>query len=99
MNVFLSHSTKDADFVKTLAARMTAEGFTPWLCEVDIEPGANFVAKIKKGWAIRPGAARLVARAAASYATGLEWTAALARQVEDNRIRLGIVLLRDCALP
>jgi len=41
MKVFLSHSTKDKGFVEKLAAAMNASGFTPWLCEVDIEKGAN----------------------------------------------------------
>src|SRR5271165_6339358 len=49
MKVFLSHSTRDKGFVEKLAAAMTASGFTPWLCEVDIEKGANFVAEISKG--------------------------------------------------
>ena len=100
MNVFLSHSTKDADFVKALAARMTAEGFTPWLCESSIAPATDWVEEIEKGLK----AADLVLLvwspdAAASYATGLEWTAALAREIRTQRKRLGVVLLRDCDLP
>jgi hypothetical protein len=49
MKVFVSHSTKDKDFVEKLAPAMIASGFTPWLCEVDIEISANFVAEISKG--------------------------------------------------
>ena len=49
MKVFLSHSTKDKQFVKTLAAELEAEKIEPWLCEVDIELGQNFVAKIEEG--------------------------------------------------
>jgi hypothetical protein len=43
MKVFLSHSTKDKQFVQALAAELEAEKIKPWLCEVDIELDANFV--------------------------------------------------------
>ncbi len=43
MRVFLSHSTRDRAFVETLAARMRAGGFEPWLCESGIEPASNWV--------------------------------------------------------
>jgi TIR domain len=32
MKVFLSHSTKDKQFVQTLAAELEAEKIEPWLC-------------------------------------------------------------------
>src|SRR5271166_2615975 len=100
MNVFLSHSTKDGAFVQNLATALEANGFTPWLCEVDIEKGDNFVAKINQGLAQSDLALLIWSQHAASSAWTLEeWTAALARQVEENRIRLGIVLLRDCPMP
>src|SRR5215469_7567536 len=49
MKIFLSHSTKDKQFVQTLAHELEAEGIEPWLCEVDVEVGNNFVAEIEKG--------------------------------------------------
>jgi hypothetical protein len=49
MKIFLSHSTKDKGFVEKLAAAITASGFEPWLCEVDIEKNENFVAEINEG--------------------------------------------------
>src|SRR5271157_2907606 len=100
MIIFLSHSTKDGDFVQKLATALEANGFTPWLCEVDIEKGANFVSKINEGLAQSDLALLIWSQYAANSAWTLEeWTAALARQVEENRIRLGIVLLRDCPMP
>ena len=47
--VFLSHSTKDKDFVIKLAAELEDASIKPWLCEVDIDYGEDFVAKIEKG--------------------------------------------------
>jgi len=100
MTVFLSHSTKDADFVEKLAFALEASGFTPWRCEVDIEKGANFVSRINEGLAQSQMALLVWSQHAANSAWTLEeWTAALARQVEENRIRLGIVLLRGCPMP
>ena len=100
MKVFLSHSTKDKAFVEKLAAAMTANGFTPWLCEVDIEISANFVAEISKGlkesdlivlvWS--PDAAN-------SVWTVAEWTTTLKQEVEQSRIRLGVIMLRQHELP
>jgi len=35
---FLSHSTKDGEFVKKLAEELKHQGIDPWLCEMDIIP-------------------------------------------------------------
>lgn len=96
MKVFLSHSTKDAAFVTNLATALEANGFTPWLCDVDIDKAENFVARINDGLA-QSDIALLVwsPDAAKSAWTMEEWTAALQRQVEGQRIRLGLILLRD----
>src|ERR1039458_10265071 len=101
MKVFLSHSTKDADFVKQLAAAIIGAGFgDPWLCEVDVEKHENFVAEIEKGlkWC---DVALLIwsPDAAVSKWTEEEWTSVLARQVSEQKTRLGIVMLRDHPLP
>ena len=96
MKVFLSHSTKDGEFVKQLAAALIGAGHEPWLCEVDIEKQENFVAKIEEG--LRWCDVALVVwspDAAASKWTEEEWTSVLARQVAEQKTRLGIVLLRD----
>src|SRR5271166_4400426 len=100
MNVFLSHSTKDAGFVEKLALALGDAGFKPWLCEVDIEKGANFVAKINQGLA-QSDLALLVwsPDAAKSAWTEQEWTTLLAQQVEERKIRLAIILLRDHPRP
>ena len=63
MKVFLSHSTKDKQFVQTLAAELEAENIQSWICEGDVEFGGNFVAKIEEGRTLpscfgRPEAAR-----------------------------------------
>src|SRR5262245_13375118 len=100
MKIFLSHSTKDKQFVQTLAHELEAEGIEPWLCEVDIERGDNFVAKIEEG--LREADLTLLfwsPEAALSDWTRLEWTSVTAREISESRTRLGLVLLRDCAMP
>src|SRR6202162_4201643 len=100
MKVFLSHSTKDKQFVQTLAAELEAEKIKPWLCEVDIELGENFVAEIEEG--LRDADLTVLfwsPEAARSDWTQLEWTSVTARESSESRTRLGIVLLRDCAVP
>ncbi len=100
MKVFLSHSTKDRAFVEKLAAAMTGSGFEPWRCEVDIEKSANFVAEISKG--LKQTDLTLLVwspDAANSPWTEEEWTAVLKQQVEQSRIRFGIIMLREHPLP
>jgi tetratricopeptide (TPR) repeat protein len=100
MNLFLSHSTKDKDFIEKLAAALRATGIDPWWCEVDIEHGDDFVAKIDEGLKESDLVVLVLSPDAAKSAwTRKEWTAALAREVEESRIRLGVMLLRDCDVP
>jgi tetratricopeptide (TPR) repeat protein len=100
MKVFLSHSTKDKQFVQTLADELDAEKIEPWLCEVDVEFGANFVAKIEEG--LREADLTVLfwsPEAARSGWTRMEWTSVTAREISESRTRLGVVLLRDCPVP
>jgi len=100
MTLFLSHSTKDKAFVEKLAAELRANGVEPWHCEVDIEHGDNFVAKIEEGLKGSDLVVLVLSpEAVASAWTQEEWTAVRAREVADSRIRLGVVLLRDCEVP
>ena len=100
MKVFLSHSTKDADFVKQLAAAITGAGSEPWLCEVDVEKHENFLAGIEKGLK-RCDVTLLIwsPDAADSKWTEEEWTSVLHREVTEQRVRLGIIKLREHPLP
>jgi hypothetical protein len=46
---FLSHSSRDKDFVRRLAADLTSRGVTVWLDEQDILAGQSFVERISEG--------------------------------------------------
>ena len=100
MKVFLSHSTQDKQFVQALAAELEAENIQSWICEVDVEFGGNFVAKIED--ALREADLAVLfwsPEAARSDWTRLEWTSVTAREISESRTRLGVVLLRDCEVP
>jgi TIR domain len=100
MKVFLSHSTKDHQFVQTFAADLKAEKIEPWICEVDVEFGGNFVSEINEG--LRDADLTVLfwsPEAARSDWTRLEWTSVTVREISESRTRLGIVLLRDCEVP
>jgi hypothetical protein len=100
MKVFLSHSTKNKQFVQTLADERKREQIEPWICEVDVEFGGNFVAKIEEG--LRDADLTVLCwslEAARSGWTQLEWTSVTAREISESWTRLGVVLLRDCAVP
>jgi hypothetical protein len=100
MKVFLSHSTKDKEFVQTLAAELEAQKIEPWLCEFDIEFGDNFVAEIEEG--LRDADLTVLfwsPEAGRSDWTRREWTSVTAREISESRTRLGVVLLRDCEVP
>jgi hypothetical protein len=63
----------------------------PWLCEVDIEFGHNFVAKIEEG--LRDADLTVLfssPEAARSNWTQLEWTSVTAREISESRTHLGV---------
>lgn len=100
MKVFLSHSTKDKVFVETLAHQLRGNDFEPWLCEVDILLGDDFVDEIEKGLGEADFTLLVWSPDAAGSAwTGQEWRSVLAREVEESRTRLAIVLIRDAEIP
>jgi hypothetical protein len=80
MKVFLSHSTKDQQFVEALAAGLKAEKIEPWMRAADLTILFRSPEAARSDW------------------TRLEWTSVTAREISESRTRLGVVLLRDCAI-
>ncbi len=98
--VFLSHSTKDKEFTQNLAQQIETVGIEPWLCEVDVLVGDDFVEEIERG--LREADVTLLIwspNAAASPWTGKEWRSVLAREVDESRTRVGLLLLREATIP
>lgn len=47
--VFVSHSTKDADFAHRVAADLRSRGFDAWIAPDNIQPGEKWVEAIERG--------------------------------------------------
>lgn len=47
--VFISHSTKDANFAHKLAASLRSRGFDTWIAPDNIQPGEKWVEAIERG--------------------------------------------------
>ena len=100
MKVFLSHSTKDKDFVLELDAGIKGANIETWVCEVDILNGDDFVEQIEKGLTECDLTLLIWSpEAAHSPWTGKEWRSVLGREIEESRTRLGFLLLRDADVP
>lgn len=50
-NVFISHSSADAELVHLVASWLQSNGFTPYVAEYDLRPGARLSDKVKAGLA------------------------------------------------
>jgi len=48
-DVFLSHSTKDKEVVRSIAERLCADGLRVWFDEREIKPGHSISAKMEEG--------------------------------------------------
>jgi len=100
MQVFLSHSGRDAAFTRRLYEAVRDAGLAPWAYWQDIPRNENFVAEINRSLE-ESGVVVLVwsAAARASEWTEREWTAALAMEGEKQRRFLGVVVLDEKPLP
>jgi hypothetical protein len=88
-DVFLSHSSKDKEVVRTLAERLRADRVKVWLDEWEIKPGDNIPAKIEDGLEH----SRVVILFMSANAFGSDWT-----PLESNtfRFRDPMNKERDC---
>jgi WD40 repeat protein len=68
-DVFLSHSAKDKDVVRDIAARLRNDGVRVWLDEEQIKPGDNAAAKIEEGLE----RSRVLVLCMSANAFGSEW--------------------------
>lgn len=48
LRIFICHSSADKPSVRALHRRLTADGFAPWLDELDLLPGQNWEREIQK---------------------------------------------------
>ena len=68
-DVFLSHSSKDKDIMRTVAKRLQADGMRVWFDEWILKPGDSIPAKIEEGLE----QSRVLVLCMSAQAFGSEW--------------------------
>ena len=98
--VFLSHSSKDKDFVRKLANDLTEMGHTPWLDERDIRAGESIVGKVGEGVAKADYVVIVLSNnSVQSGWFAREWEAKLWQEINQRKTMVIPVLFEDCEIP
>ena len=99
-NVFISHSSRDKEFAKYLAAELADAGHSVWLDEWKIKVGESIPLKISQG--IKDCDALIVVlseHAVSSKWVENEWHAKYWDEVSEGRVMVLPVLLKECEIP
>src|SRR5215472_8682604 len=103
MCIFLCHASEDKPGVRTLAKRLRADGFDPWMDEERLLPGQDWDAEISK--AVAEADAVLVCLSSTSVdkvgyvQKELRRLLDIAEYQPDGRVFLIPVRLENCAIP
>jgi TIR domain/AbiTii len=98
--IFLSHSSKDKDFVRRLADDLTEMGHTVWLDERQIKVGDSIVSKVSEGIATADYV--VIVLSSNSVESGWfakEWEAQLWQEINQGRTMVIPVLIEECEIP
>jgi hypothetical protein len=98
--IFISHSSKDKKFVRTLAADLRKLGHGVWLDEYEISVGESIVSKVGTG--IGQAEFVIVVLSQNSVASGWverEWQTKYWHEVSTGRVSVLPVLLENCMVP
>jgi len=98
--IFLSHSSRDKEFVRRLATDLAEMGHTPWLDEQEIRAGDSIVAKVGEG--VDASDYVVIVLSTHSVQSGWfarEWEAKLWQEISQGRTMVIPVLIEDCAIP
>ena len=97
---FLSHSSKDKDFVRRLAADLTRNDIGVWLDEQMIKVGDSIVDKVSQGLAESDYfLIALSGHSASSEWVNKELNQALLTEIEERKVRVLPLKLSDCDMP
>jgi len=98
--IFMSHSSKDKDFVRRVANDLRANAFVVWLDEWEIRAGQCIMTEIQKG--IENAGCTILALSESAVSSGWvdrEWKSAYWRQINEHNITLVPILLEECKIP
>jgi transcriptional regulator with XRE-family HTH domain len=99
-NVFISHSSKDKEFVRMLANDITEAGHKVWLDEREIKVGECIVTGIEKG--LSENEYVIIVLSPNSVLSGLverEWKSAYWSEIHKKKIIVLPVLYKKCEIP
>lgn len=97
--IFLSHSSVDKPFVRSLRDRLTSEDYPCWVDEVEIKVGFSLRRSIENG-IVTSGyfVIVLTPEAVASEWVQRELDVALVREIRQKNVFILPILLRDCTI-
>ena len=99
-SIFISHSSKDKDFVRRLADDLKALGHRPWLDEWEIKLGDCIVTKVEAGINDCDFVAIVLSKNSVSSPwVDREWKAKYWQEIQSNRKAILPLLLEDCEIP
>lgn len=98
--IFLSHSSKDKEFVRRLANDLKGRDVPVWLDEWELKVGDSLVAKIQQGIQESGWLAIILSKnsVASSWVT-IELNAGLATELEKKQVFVLPILVEDCDIP
>ncbi|HEX42178.1 MAG TPA: toll/interleukin-1 receptor domain-containing protein [Phycisphaerales bacterium] len=98
--LFLSHSSKDKEFCIQLREDLIRMGHTPWLDMYDVKVGDDIVEGIGAGVTEADYVVLvLTPESVSSRWVKKEWHAKFWTEIDEGKIRLLPVLLKDCTIP
>lgn len=100
INVFLSHSSKDKNFVKSLAVDLKNYGVSVWLDEWEINVGESIPTKVNEGLENCDYLALILSKnSVESKWVENEWQAKYWEELESGKISLLPILIENCTIP
>ena len=98
--VFISHSSKDKDFVRWLSSDLSNAGHTPWLDEWQIKVGDSIPEKIESGLDDADAIILVLSQnAVESKWVEREWHSMYWDEIESGNIMVLPILYQDCKIP
>ncbi len=100
INVFLSHSSDDKNFVKSLAVDLKHYGISVWLDEWEIDIGESIPTKVAEGIENCQFLALILSeKSVQSKWVENEWQAKYWEELQNGKIHLLPILIEDCEIP
>lgn len=99
-SVFISHSSRDKEVVRRIAARLEECGVSVWLDENELNPGDSLLGRISESIHHTTFVAVVLSKSAlASPWVKKELSLAMAREIHEDRTTVLPILIEECEVP